>query len=55
MATRRNRRTRAGKARATEQLLALSRSALESTAQGVCVYNADSRVAHGAASGLTAI
>ena len=44
MATRRNRRTRARDTRPTEQLLALSRVALESTAQGVCVYSADNRV-----------
>jgi EAL domain-containing protein (putative c-di-GMP-specific phosphodiesterase class I) len=44
MATRRNRRTRAGKEQTTERLLALSQIALESTAQGVCAYNADSRV-----------
>jgi PAS domain-containing protein len=45
MATRRNRRTRARKARTMEALLALSRTALEATAQGVCVYDADNRVA----------
>jgi PAS domain-containing protein len=44
MATRRNSRTRARDMRPTEQLLALSRIALESTAQGVCVYSADNRV-----------
>src|SRR5215469_14535066 len=44
MATRRNRRTRDRKTRAMEQLLALSRTALDSAAQGICVYDADSRV-----------
>jgi diguanylate cyclase (GGDEF)-like protein len=44
MATRRNRRTRARTTRAAEQLLALSRIALDSAAQGVCIYNADNRI-----------
>jgi diguanylate cyclase (GGDEF)-like protein len=44
MATRRNRNRRAPKERATEQLLALSRIALDSSGQGICIYNADSRV-----------
>jgi PAS domain-containing protein len=44
MVTRRNRNRRARKERATEQLLALSRIALDSSGQGICIYNADSRV-----------
>jgi diguanylate cyclase (GGDEF)-like protein len=44
MATRRNRNRRARKERATEELLALSRIALDSSAQGICIYNADNRV-----------
>jgi diguanylate cyclase (GGDEF)-like protein len=44
MATRRNRRTRARNTRVTDELLALRRFALESTAQGVCVCNADNRI-----------
>jgi diguanylate cyclase (GGDEF)-like protein/PAS domain S-box-containing protein len=44
MTTRRTRKARASKRRATDALLALSRIALDSTAQAVCVYDADNRV-----------
>src|SRR5579871_4025327 len=44
MTTRRTSKARAHKSAATDALLALSRIALDSTAQGVCVYDADDRV-----------
>jgi len=44
MTTRRTRKTRARKERATDALLALSRVALDSAAQGICVYDADNRI-----------
>jgi PAS domain-containing protein len=44
MTTRRTRKARARKERATDALLDLSRVALDSAAQGVCVYDADNRI-----------
>jgi diguanylate cyclase (GGDEF)-like protein/PAS domain S-box-containing protein len=44
MTTRRTTKARARKGGAADALLALSRVALDSTAQGVCVYGADHRV-----------
>jgi PAS domain-containing protein len=44
MASRRSKTTRVRKKRTTDALLAVSRIALEATAQGVCVYDADNRV-----------
>jgi diguanylate cyclase (GGDEF)-like protein/PAS domain S-box-containing protein len=44
MTTRRTKKIRARKERATDALLASSRIALDSAAQGVCVYDADNRI-----------
>src|SRR5579871_2160592 len=44
MTTRRTTKAAAHKSATTDALLALSRIALDSTAQGVCVYDADNRV-----------